>query len=118
MSTETQKANQEIYNARRAEYMEAHSKEWNARGSGSEAHQAFYLWLSDWLGLPASLIPATVEEVKASTDPHLNDIPLHRWDRMHDCVRRYAGKLGFWSLSDTVCCLKAMARRRNELLTK
>jgi hypothetical protein len=77
------------------------------------SHEEYYCWLSDFIGLPESLIPASNETVKKSTDPHLNDIPLHCWDHMDPVVRQYAtAKKLPWSLSDTVCCLKAMARRR------
>jgi hypothetical protein len=76
-------------------------------------HDEYYLWLSDWLGLTDSIIPATDETVRASTDPHLNDIHLYAWDCMHGIVQCHARARGIpWSPSDTVCCLKAMARRR------
>ncbi len=78
-------------------------------------HQAYYLWLSDFIGLTDSLIPASNERVKRSTDPHLNDISIHLWDSMHYTVQRIAFQKGLpWSMSDTVCCLKAMANRRAE----
>ena len=77
-------------------------------------HYHYYLWLSDKLGLYDGLIPFTSDQVKASTDPHLNDLPLRAWDNMDAIVRARAGLVGkrSWSLCDTVCCLKAMARRR------
>lgn len=76
-------------------------------------HHEYYLWLSDFIHLPESLIPASAEEVARciQTDEHLNNIQLARWDRMHNTVRTYAAGL-YWSLCDTVCCLKALARRR------
>jgi len=80
---------------------------------GEISHDEYYLWLSDWIGLPDSLIPATIDEIRASNDEHFNDIRLQRWDAMDKSVRAYAGGL-YWSLSDTVCCLKAMARRRRD----
>jgi hypothetical protein len=77
------------------------------------SHDEYYLWLSGWIGLADGLIPATDEKVRASTDPHLNDIPLRAWDAVHGIVRGRANAKGIpWSQSDTVCCLKAMARRR------
>jgi hypothetical protein len=95
----------------RRRYMESEPDE---KGGRAEAHRAYYLWLSDFLGLRDELIPATPAEVAASTDPHLNDIALVRWDNMHHAVDRIARYIvGVpWSLSDTVCCLKAMAKRR------
>jgi hypothetical protein len=77
------------------------------------AHDAYYRWLSDFVGLTDDLIPFTAAEVAASTDPHLNDLPLRRWDARHSVVLSYIRRKKLpWSLCDTVCCLKAMARRR------
>ena len=47
-----------------------------------------------------------------STDPHFNDIPLQIWDGNHELVRGKANRAGIlgWSLSDSVCCLKTLAR--------
>ena len=87
------------------------TNERNRYMAGEITHAEYYLWLSDFIGLTDGLIPASNERVKASKDEHLNDIPLQSWDNMHDLVRQRAGGLA-WSLSDTVCCLKAMARRR------
>lgn len=51
-----------------------------------------------------------------STDPHLNDIPLTRWDQLDPYVRRPSqlaatGYTGGWSLSDSVCTAKEAARQ-------
>lgn len=82
---------------------------------GQITHDEYYIWLSDWIGLRDNLIPATSTEVRASKDPHLNDVQLSRWDQMDYAVRQHANTKGIpWSLSDTVCCLKAMAKRRRE----
>jgi hypothetical protein len=64
-----------------------------------------------------------VDRIKASTDPHFNDIPLGEWDRMEMRVRdtidraklgqaEPTGKPGsfMWSLSTAVCVAKAVAR--------
>ena len=76
-------------------------------------HAEFYLWLADWVGIGESLIPASAAEVERSTDPHLNDIQLGRWDNMDSACRAKASQKGIaWSLCDTVCCLKSLARRR------
>jgi hypothetical protein len=66
------------------------------------------------------------ERVKASTDPHFNDIPLHRWDQLatllpHNVISAvcdanestHAGKR-VHSLSDCVCVLKAAAKKVRE----
>lgn len=56
--------------------------------------------------------------IKASTDQHLNDIPLNRWDNLHEQIGSICGKKlkeanesDGWSLSDTVCIAKACARQ-------
>jgi hypothetical protein len=52
----------------------------------------------------------------ASNDPHLNNIPLSKWDAMHGIIISYSGAMiakangGGVSLSDTVCTAKAAAR--------
>lgn len=67
------------------------------------------------------------DRIKASADPHFNDIPLHEWDAlvpfMKDlCLSRMADANGalsvdvfgrrsvLWSISDGVCIAKAAAR--------
>lgn len=57
------------------------------------------------------------ERIKDSTDPHLNDIPLKEWDRLHGLAWMTVGHLVRQAdrcgnvLSVTCCCLKAAARR-------
>lgn len=49
-----------------------------------------------------------------SKDPTLNDIPLSLWDARHYIINSRASRAGLgynWSLSDSVCCLKAFAIR-------
>ena len=77
------------------------------------SHDDFYLWLSDLVGLTEGYLPVSLEKIRASKDPHLNDIPLSLWDGKHQKVRYKAIKAGFsgWALMDTVCCLKAIAHR-------
>lgn len=55
------------------------------------------------------------DTILASTDPHLNDIRLDRWDALRDNLPRAlraadVGQAG-WSLSDTVCVAKEAARQ-------
>ena len=96
--------NRELVISERARYM-----------AGEIDHQTYYLWLSDLIGLNYGHIPVDNDSVKASKDQHLNDIPLRRWDSGHFAVQHAAYRAGLpWSMSDTVCCLKAMARRRAE----
>ena len=69
------------------------------------------------------------DELTASTDPHMNDIPLSRWDRLAmiapDSFFRLVGLSNMTtqnpatavpslSLSDRVCILKAAARKYKE----
>jgi hypothetical protein len=79
---------------------------------GAQRHQDFYLWLADRLGVTLRYVPASLDELRASTDPHFNDIPLPRWDRMDPIIRGMAVSYGLrgWSLCETVCVLKAVAR--------
>ena len=57
------------------------------------------------------------ERILASTDPHMNDIPLQRWDSLQGIVMNLAGRaigeangISFSaSLSDCVCAAKAAA---------
>lgn len=83
--------------------------------SNELSHDDYYLWLADWVGLGNSLIPFPADKIAlalAKGDKHLNTLPLMGWDRMDGTVRVYVRRKGLaWSLSDTVCCLKAMARR-------
>lgn len=76
-------------------------------------HEQFYEWLGETIRLSPRDLPCTLDEVRNSQDPHLNDIPLDRWDRMDPLVRSKAGSAGMqaWSLSDSVCCLKVMAKK-------
>lgn len=55
----------------------------------------------------------------ASTDSHLNDIPLREWDKLAERFKGHVeavnkkieGGESFWSLSYGVCTLKAAARQ-------
>lgn len=72
----------------------------------------YYLWLAEFIGVTALMVPVSIERIRESTDPHLNDITLATWDRQDYVVRGLAGRRGLaWSLSDTVCVLKAVARK-------
>ena len=79
------------------------------------SHDEYYLWLAKSIGLAIQDVPFSLERLKASTGPHFNDLPLPRWDSRHRFVQYEAFQRGLaWSLSDTVCCLKALARRAVE----
>ncbi len=94
-------ANKEKLQAQRQHYLD-----------GKIDHQTYYLWLADWIGVALHHLPVPIETIKRSKDPHLNDIRLGKWDARDVYVRPLAYAKGLpWSLSDTVCCLKAVARR-------
>lgn len=69
--------------------------------------------------LPMQYTP-TEWRLLIAADRALNNVPLRRWDAMHDAVRMsvrfndelvaITGSRG-WSLSDSVCVLKETARR-------
>lgn len=101
--------------------------------AGRVTHQQYYSGLADVIGRAALTRivlrhVAPLERLRASNDPHLNDLPLDRWDRCDALVRplisHNAGavmavswegqplkpKTYCWSLNETVCVLKAVAR--------
>lgn len=83
-----------------------------------QVHFDKYEALAQRIGVVAlcELIPFTVEKVKAALnrqDLALNSLPLGRWDSQHPLIYRLAYDAlvdGGWSLSDTVCLLKHVAR--------
>lgn len=59
--------------------------------------------------------------IKASADPHMNDIPLAKWDHLDSLIRPIGARINkaingqsVWSLSDTVCVAKEAARQIKE----
>lgn len=65
----------------------------------------------------------TIERLKVSRDPHLNDIPLREWDSLHPFYSQgFARKRqvidpeykGGWSISESICVLKEAARQAIE----
>jgi hypothetical protein len=110
---------------------------------GKIDHETYYCFLGDAIGRKAleSLVlhVAPLDKLIAcfSGDRNLNNIPLQKWDAMHEFVRRMVShqhmaiswsaraqaaggqsaiQLGqiCWSLSESVCVLKAIARRMVE----
>lgn len=64
-----------------------------------------------------------LKQILASTDEHLNDVPLSMWDKLANSVSSYVGrrnvefcgyKNATSSLSDCVCVLKEAARQLKE----
>jgi len=92
-------------------------------------HRAYWAAVVENIGeeqlrrlLPVSKTPAEWRAL-IERDGHLNNVPLKRWDAMHELVRRsitfddaHVAITGWkaWSLSDTVCVLKECARRYAE----
>lgn len=80
--------------------------------SGKLTHDAYYLWLAQFIGATFAQVPFSREQIAGSTNEHLNDLPLITWDRRDAIIRPMAGRKGLpWSLSDTVCVLKALAKK-------
>ena len=78
--------------------------------AGNLTHQEYYLWLADFVGATPTMLPVSTDTIRQSVDPHFNDIALSRWDRCDRAIRCLAYAQGLpWSLSDTVCVLKALA---------
>lgn len=90
------------HNAQRARYMK------NELG-----HDEFYCWLADQIGVTIEDLTITTDRILRSADPHFNDIPLSRWDDNHYRIMSAARNRGrsSWSMSDSVCIAKAIARR-------
>ncbi len=76
------------------------------------SHDEYYLWLADLIHFLPQVLDHLMDQVSTSTDPHLNDVPLHLWDNLHFVIRPLAAKVGLsWSLSDSVCTAKAKAKQ-------
>lgn len=86
--------------AKRKEYMQNPTE---------KAHNEYYTWLAESIHLTVNSLPKGWQDEK---------LPLKHWDACHPHVVRFAhyyirGTFR-WSLSDSVCCLKAIARRERE----
>lgn len=62
-----------------------------------------------------------VDRIKASTHPHMSDIPLKEWDNLDSAIRPTGASIHkkingvcAWSLSDTVCVAKEAAKQIKE----
>lgn len=95
--------NKELMQQQRKRYM-----------NGDLSHEQYYLWLAGFIGANKTHLPVSLDRIRQSRDEHLNDIQLGLWDRRDPMLRSlaYAKRLP-WSLSDTVCVLKAIARRES-----
>lgn len=77
--------------------------------SGLLTHQDYYSWLADEIGFTEKALFLFIkkDEIQKSTDRHVNDIPLKKWDAMHVLI--FSMARCNWSLSDSVCVAKAVA---------
>ena len=104
MTQQEKHDNQALMTAKRADYIERRI-----------SHEDYYLWLSNFIGLEECGFDDA--RLHRSEDPHFNDIPLGSWEGQDGYVRRLASAKGLpWSICETVCCLKALARQRVKLV--
>jgi hypothetical protein len=102
----------------RAEYM----KDAQQEGKGpSAAHRRYFgQFVTD--GTKYRVLSVIgLDRLKASTDPHLNDIPLALWDKLTPKLPGSAGfsKAGdYYTLANSVCLAKEAARQIIEAQTK
>ncbi len=108
----------EVYNAemreRRAYYMDNYGQGDDWQEEGARLHHGYYSWVADYIGATVTDLPVDRLRILASCDPHFNDIDLKVWDRCHGrmlSLARARGVSSGWSNSDTVCTLKAIAKR-------
>ena len=101
--------------------------------AGEVDFDTYYLAVADAIGreplarIVRQIVPIDVLRVRLAADPHLNNIPLGGWDRRDAEVRHLVSRNGLavmavswnghltpnticWSVSDSVCVLKAAAR--------
>lgn len=80
------------------------------------SHEEIFTKVVNGIGLDVCkhYMPASIEVLRDALekDPHLNNIKLEKWDRMHEQFRHVFRriKVNQLSLSDTVCTLKQAAR--------
>lgn len=80
--------------------------------NGEITHDEYYLWLASFVGTNERLVPFKMNTLLRSKDPYLNDLSLEKFDVMQLIIEPMAFRKNIsWSLSDTVCCLKAVARK-------
>ena len=87
-----------------------------------ELHREYYAQFVGPLILGAVSARIGVERIMQTSDPHINEIPLYLWDRLHPFIRVHCiertvalGNSRTWSLSDSVCVAKEAARILKEL---
>lgn len=91
-----------------SEYLES------SRKDGPAAHRAYFGQFVTTATIARVVSAIGAERIKASTDPHMNDIPLHEWDSLVPYLPGSAGfaKVGDWySNANGVCLAKEAARQ-------
>lgn len=86
--------------------------------AGKADHQAYYEQFETPALKRAVLTLIGKKAILASTDPHLNDIPLRKWDQVSRMCREEIVHANLelngqptYCLSDGVCAAKAYARK-------
>lgn len=84
---------------------------------GLAAHRAYHAQFVTDSTRAAVLRAITLPRLLASTDPHLNDIPLHEWDRIGApvYVKRLKEAGDYLTKAGYVCIVKEAARQLIEL---
>lgn len=92
--------------------MEAYTAEQYRRREVS--HHEYYLSVAMHSGITAARFSEDMKRrILASTDPHMNDVPLRLWDAFYGyayAVEVHENSTRTKSLSSTVCAYKAVAR--------
>lgn len=83
--------------------------------SAVDVHHQYYSQFVDSYITTLVLAKIGKDKILASTDYHLNDIPLRLWDTLHWDIKRHCYKAvastgNQYSLSTTVCIAKTAAR--------
>lgn len=88
---------------------------------GKVTHREYYAQFVNPVVKSYLLSQISLKEILASKDPHFNDIPLHRWDRLPKVMihkLREAGDVNADTLSNKVCIYKEAARQIRETEAK
>lgn len=94
MTNEEREMNKSIQKEMRRKYMDKEI-----------SFQEYYTWLAEFIRASFLQVPFTEEQIKASKDPYLNDLPMKIWDSRHPTIRGMAWRKGLpWSESDTCLC--------------
>jgi len=83
--------------------------------NGKISHEDYYSEIAKRAGVAFTKDDSIVKEAMKSTDEHLNDIELYRWDAIahgsQNAIDKAMRELGdFWSLSGGVCVVKQAVR--------